>query len=82
MVCPHTGPEVPREFTRDVDFAVAVDSRNLEAEPVFFPSLSAAVLRRGHACQLPGVPVAALALPDLVKAKKTQRDKDWPMIRR
>jgi hypothetical protein len=23
-----------------------------------------------------------LALPDLVKAKKTQRDKDWPMIRR
>lgn len=26
--------------------------------------------------------VAVLALPDLVKAKKTQRDKDWPMIRR
>ncbi len=24
----------------------------------------------------------ALALPDLVAAKKTQRDKDWPMIRR
>lgn len=23
-----------------------------------------------------------LSLPDLVKAKKTQRDKDWPMIRR
>jgi hypothetical protein len=23
-----------------------------------------------------------MALPDLVKAKKTQRDKDWPMIRR
>jgi hypothetical protein len=23
-----------------------------------------------------------LALPDLVQAKKTQRDKDWPMIRR
>lgn len=23
-----------------------------------------------------------LALPDLVKAKKTQRDKDWPMVRR
>ena len=23
-----------------------------------------------------------LALPDLVRAKKTQRDKDWPMIRR
>jgi len=26
--------------------------------------------------------VAGLALPDLVRAKKTQRDKDWPMIRR
>jgi hypothetical protein len=26
--------------------------------------------------------VAALSLPDLVKARKTQRDKDWPMIRR
>ena len=117
------------EFTRDVDFAVAVAPGNLErlraaldeleAEPVFFPSLSADVLRRGHAChfrlraadlhglridvmskmrgvdsfdtlwkrraefELHGVGrVAALALPDLVKAKKTQRDKDWPMIRR
>jgi len=29
---------------------------------------------RGH-CDM-------LSLPDLVKAKKTQRDKDWPMIRR
>jgi hypothetical protein len=117
------------EFTRDVDFAVAVAPANLdrlraaldelEAEPVFFPPLSAAVLRRGHAChfrsraaglhglridvmstmrgvdsfgklwkrreefELHGVGwVAALSLPDLVKAKKTQRDKDWPMIRR
>ena len=26
--------------------------------------------------------VAVLSLPDLVLAKKTQRDKDWPMIRR
>jgi hypothetical protein len=26
--------------------------------------------------------IAAMGLPDLVKAKKTQRDKDWPMIRR
>jgi hypothetical protein len=26
--------------------------------------------------------VEGLALPDLVRAKKTQRDKDWPMIRR
>ena len=26
--------------------------------------------------------ISLLALPDLVQAKKTQRDKDWPMIRR
>lgn len=33
--------------------------------------------------ELPGVGiVAVMSLPDLVKAKKTQRDKDWPMIRR
>jgi hypothetical protein len=27
-------------------------------------------------------PIEALSLPDLVAAKKTQRDKDWPMITR
>jgi hypothetical protein len=117
------------EFTRDIDFAVAIAPENLkrlrealdelEAEPIFFPPLSAAVLRRGHACHfrcgaaglhglridvmskmrgvdsfaklwkrgeeinLEGVgPLKVLSLPDLVKAKKTQRDKDWPMIRR
>jgi hypothetical protein len=26
--------------------------------------------------------IAVISLPDLVKSKKTQRDKDWPMIRR
>jgi hypothetical protein len=26
--------------------------------------------------------IALIGLPDLVKSKKTQRDKDWPMIRR
>jgi hypothetical protein len=117
------------EFTRDIDLAVAVSPANLrrlqaalsdlDAESVYFPSLSAAVLRRGHACHfrsrlpglhrlridvmarmrgvetfarlwkrreeihLPGVgTVKVMSLPDLVKAKKTQRDKDWPMIRR
>jgi hypothetical protein len=29
-----------------------------------------------------GARIELLSLPDLVKAKKTQRDKDWPMIRR
>ena len=117
------------EFTRDVDFAVAVSAENLarlrkalddlKAEPLHLPGLSADVLRRGHAChfrcraralgnvrvdvmtamrgvesfdrlwarrvrvRLPDVgEVALLSLRDLVRAKKTQRDKDWPMIRR
>ncbi|MFN3485890.1 MAG: hypothetical protein ACK44W_10470, partial [Planctomycetota bacterium] len=115
--------------TRDIDLAVAVSSSNLErlqaalrdlgAEPIYFPHLSARALRRGHAChfrcrrrdleglridvmyRMRGVApfvqlwkrrqeihvsgvgkVALLSLPDLVQAKKTQRDKDWPMIRR
>ncbi len=29
-----------------------------------------------------GEPIELMALPDLVQAKKTQRDKDWPMITR
>ncbi len=29
-----------------------------------------------------GTRIEVMALPDLVNAKKTQRDKDWPMIRR
>jgi len=32
--------------------------------------------------EVEGEPVELLSLPDLVLAKKTQRDKDWPMIRR
>ncbi len=116
------------EFSRDIDFAVAVDARNLDrlrraladlrARPLFFPLLSAAVLRRGHACHfrclapglrklrvdvmgrmrgaaafpalwkrrtrlpLPGGGHAdVVSLKDLVRIKKTQRDKDWLMIR-
>jgi hypothetical protein len=38
--------------------------------------------RRSTAELLPGLEVNLLSLPDLVSAKKTQRDKDWPMIRR
>ena len=117
------------EFSRDIDLAVAVSAENLgrlrdalaalEAEPEFYPPLSASVLRRGHACHfrclasglhrlridlmsrmrgvptfsilwkrrmeidLPGVGIVpVMSLADLLKAKKTQRDKDWPMIRR
>ena len=39
--------------------------------------------RRRTVIQLPdGLKCDLLSLPDLVQAKKTQRDKDWPMIRR
>lgn len=117
------------EFSRDIDFAVAVAADNLvrlrralsmlKAQQAFPPALSADLLKRGHACRfrcrapgveglridvmsalrgvepfeklwrrrrqiaLPGVGrVAVMDLPDLVRAKKTQRDKDWPMVRR
>ena len=32
--------------------------------------------------QIDGSTIELMGLPDLVQAKKTQRDKDWPMIRR
>lgn len=32
--------------------------------------------------EVEGIPLDLLDLEDLVRAKKTQRDKDWPMIRR
>jgi hypothetical protein len=39
--------------------------------------------RRRTTIELPdGAKCDLLSLPDLVQAKKTQRDKDWPMIRR
>ncbi len=39
--------------------------------------------QRRHTVVLPGgTPVDMLSLADLVRSKKTQRDKDWPMIRR
>jgi hypothetical protein len=39
--------------------------------------------RRRTQVVLPSVgSVSVLSLPDLVQAKKTQRDKDWPMVRR
>jgi hypothetical protein len=116
------------EFSRDLDLVILLDEANLDrlrrafieldAVPIAVPSLSPAVLAKGHAvhyrCRLPGVDslridlmarlrgvasfeslwsrrttieidgevVEVLSLPDLVLAKKTQRDKDWPMIRR
>jgi hypothetical protein len=43
----------------------------------------AALWRRRTVIEMPdGTECALMSLPDLVVAKKTQRDKDWPMIRR
>jgi hypothetical protein len=43
----------------------------------------AGLWRRRTTLELPdGTKCDLLSLPDLVQAKKTQRDKDWPMIRR
>jgi len=43
----------------------------------------ASLWKRRTTVELPGgARVDLLSLPDLVQAKKTQRDKDWPMIRR
>ena len=117
------------EFSRDTDFAILADPRNLarlrgalkdlRAGVIAVPPFEARFLRRGHAihfrCQHPealgvridvmsrmrgvdpfpklwarrttielpdGTLCDLLALPDLVRAKKTQRDKDWPMLRR
>jgi hypothetical protein len=56
---------------------VDVMSRMRGVEP--FPKL----WNRRTVIELPdGTRCDLLSLPDLVKAKKTQRDKDWPMIRR
>jgi len=42
-----------------------------------------ALWRRRTTLRLPGgTRCDIMSLPDLLKAKKTQRDKDWPMIRR
>jgi hypothetical protein len=38
--------------------------------------------RRTTVTDADGMAYELLSLPDLVQAKKTQRDKDWPMIRR
>ena len=49
--------------------------RGLDAFPKLWSRRTTIELPDGTPCQL-------LSLPDLVLAKKTQRDKDWPMIRR
>jgi hypothetical protein len=49
--------------------------RGVDAFPKLWERRTTIELPDGTRCDL-------LSLPDLVQAKKTQRDKDWPMIRR
>ena len=49
--------------------------RGVDAFPKLWRRRTTLELPDGTRCDL-------LSLPDLVQAKKTQRDKDWPMIRR
>jgi len=49
--------------------------RGVDPFPRLWRRRTTTVLEDGTKCDL-------LSLPDLVRAKRTQRDKDWPMIRR
>ena len=61
--------------TRRMRLDIMSRMRNVEPFPVLW--------ERRTEMQLDGVGrVDLLSLPDLVTAKKTQRDKDWPMVRR
>ena len=54
---------------------VMAKMRGVDAFPELWKRRTVIELPDGTRCDL-------LSLPDLVQAKKTQRDKDWPMIRR
>jgi len=49
--------------------------RGVDPFPTLWRRHTTTVLVDGTTCEL-------MSLPDLVRAKKTQRDKDWPMLRR
>lgn len=59
----------------DMRVDVMSKMRGVAAFSRLWPRRTTIVVPDGMVCDL-------LALPDLVRAKKTQRDKDWPMIRR
>jgi hypothetical protein len=63
----------PQALRMGVD--VMAKMRGVDAFPKLWRRRTAIELPGGARCDL-------LSLPDLVQAKKTQRDKDWPMIRR
>ena len=49
--------------------------RGVDAFPKLWARRTSLALPDGTRCEV-------MSLPDLVRAKKTQRDKDWPMVRR
>ena len=63
----------PEAFQMRVD--VMSKMRGVEAFAKLWQRRTTLQIPGGEKCDL-------LSLPDLVQAKKTQRDKDWPMIRR
>jgi hypothetical protein len=63
----------PDAFHMRVD--VMSRMRGVAPFPVLWARRTTITLPDGFSCDL-------MSLPDLVQAKKTQRDKDWPMIRR
>lgn len=63
---------------RDAD-GIRIDVMSVLRGVAAFPALWK---RRTTLTLAPGERYDLLALPDLVQAKKTQRDKDWPMLRR
>ena len=67
-----------REDVRGLRVDVMATMRGVEAFPVLWERRTTFSL----GAEMDHIAVEALALPDLVNAKKTQRDKDWPMIRR
>lgn len=69
-----------REDVRGMRVDVMSRMRGVEAFPVLWERRTTIELRAAPDDQ--PLDVDILALPDLVAAKKTQRDKDWPMIRR
>lgn len=68
-----------REDVRGLRIDVMARMRGVEDFPRLWERRTTLTLATDGA---PPLVVDLLALPDLVAAKKTQRDKDWPMLRR
>jgi hypothetical protein len=69
----HFRCEDPEALGMRID--VMTRMRGVDTFPKLWARRSSFDLPGGMRCQV-------MALPDLVQAKKTQRDKDWPMLRR